>query len=88
MELLKLHREDKHPRAVGGSTTEDSHRKVKFPQPGIDQGQPLEVWETFLTQWAEYKKQMHVSLDNVAGQLISVEVRSSRTAFRGSQAEP
>ena len=44
--------------------------KVKFPQPEIDQDQPLEVWETFLTQWKEYKKQMQVSIDNVAGQLI------------------
>ena len=44
VELLKFHREDKHPRAVGGSATEDSRRKVKFRQPEIDQGQPLEVW--------------------------------------------
>ena len=49
VELFKAHREDKHPRAAGGSATEDSRRKVKFPQPEIDQGQPLEVWETFLT---------------------------------------
>ena len=44
VELLKFHREDKHPRAVGGSATEDSRRKVKFPQPEIDQGESLEVW--------------------------------------------
>ena len=55
VELFKAHREDKHPRAAGGSATEDSRRKVKFPQPEIDQGQPLEVWEMFLTQWKEYK---------------------------------
>ena len=43
VELLKLHDKAKHTQAVGASTTEDRHREVKFPQPGIDQGQPLEV---------------------------------------------
>ena len=41
LQLYGFHIQIKHPRAVGGSTTEDSRRKVKFPQPGIDQGQPL-----------------------------------------------
>ena len=56
---LKFHLEFSHPvppqNVVGTPPTEDNRRKVKFPQPGIDQGQPLEVWDTFLTQWAEYK---------------------------------
>ena len=71
---LKFHREDSHPvpphNVVESPSPEDNRRKVKFPQPGIDQGQPLEVWEKFLTKWTEYKKQMQVSDDNVAGQLI------------------
>ena len=33
-----FHIQNKHSQAVGGLTTEDSCRKVKFPQPGIDQG--------------------------------------------------
>ena len=46
LQLYGFNREDNHPRAEGESNTEDSRRKVKFPQPGIDQGQPLEVRET------------------------------------------
>ena len=72
---LKFHREDSHPppaqNVVGSPPPEDMRRKAKFPQPEIDQGQPLEVWETFLTQWEEYKKQMQVSIDKVPGQLVS-----------------
>ena len=62
--------------------TEDNRSKVKFPQPGIDQGKPLEVWETFLTQWAEYMKQMQVSTDNVAGQLISCGSKELQTSLQ------
>ena len=58
VEVVKFQREDKHPIAVGGPATEDSRRKIKFPQPEIDKDQPLEMWEAFLTQWNKYKKQM------------------------------
>ena len=81
VELLRLHREDKHPRAVGGQAMEDTRRKAKFPQPEIDQGQPLEVWETFLTQWEEYKRQVHVSTDKVQGQLVSCGSKELQTSL-------
>ena len=72
---LKFHLEFNHPspaqNVVGSPPPGDTRRKAKLPQPGIDQDQPLEAWETFLTRWAEYKKQMQVSTTNVAGQLIS-----------------
>ena len=42
----------------------------------------MEVWETFLTQWVEYKKQMHVSTDNVAGQLISCGSKELQTSLQ------
>ena len=42
----------------------------------------MEVWETFLTQWAEYKKQMQVSTDNVAGQLISCGSEELQTSLQ------
>ena len=45
----------------------DTHRKAKFPQPVIDQDQPLEAWETFLMRLSEYKEQMQASTTNVAG---------------------
>ena len=71
---LKFHLEFNHlspaQNVVGSPPPGDTRRKAKFPQPGIDQDQPLEAWETFLKRWAEYKKQMQVSTTNVAGQLI------------------
>ena len=81
VELLRFHREDKHPRAVGGQATEDTRRKAKFPQPEIDQGQPLEVWETFLTQWEEFKRQVHISTDKVPGQLVSCGSKELQTSL-------
>ena len=81
VELLKLHDKKQHTQAMGGSTTEDSRNKVKFPKPGIDQAQPLEEWETFLTRWAEYKKQMKVLTTNVAGQLISCASNELETSL-------
>ena len=69
---LRFHVEFEHPPPVqnvaGSQPSEDTRRKAKFPQPEIDQSQTLEVWETFLTQWEEYKKQMQVTIDNVTGQ--------------------
>ena len=72
---LRFHEKFEHPPPVqnvaGSQPSEDTRRKAKFPQPEIDKGQPLEVWETFLTQWEEYKRQVHVSTDKVQGQLVS-----------------
>ena len=50
LQLYGIHSSNKHTQAMGGSTAEDSRNKVKFQKPGIDQGQPLEEWETFLTR--------------------------------------
>ena len=46
LQLYRFHNQIKHTQAVGESTTEDSRRKVKFPQPGIDQ----DVWQPVLVQ--------------------------------------
>ena len=49
VELLKLHHQSVHQtHATGGSTAEDSRKKVKFPKPAVDQVQSLEEWETFV----------------------------------------
>ena len=55
LQLYGIHVSINHTQVMGGSATEDSRRKVKFPQPEIDKGESLEVWEMFLTQWEEYK---------------------------------
>ena len=77
--------EFEHPPPVqnvaGSQLAEDTRRKAKFPQPEIDQGQPLEVWETFLTQWEEYKRQVHVSTDKVQGQLVSCGSKELQTSL-------
>ena len=82
MEQLKLHDKRQHTQAMGGSTAEDSRNKVKFPQPKVDLGQSLEEWETFLTRWAEYKKQMKVDTGIVSGQLISCTSNELETSLR------
>ena len=87
---LKFHLEFTHPpiaQNVGQSPpTEDNRNKVKFPKPEVDQVQSLEEWETFLTRWKEYKKQMKVDTSNVSGQLISCtsnELETSLTRILG-----
>merc|ERR1712055_1204907 len=82
MEQLKLHDKRQHTQAMGGSTAEESRNKVKFPQPKGDLGQSLEDWETFLTRWAEYKKQMKVGAGIVSGQLISCTSTELETSLR------
>ena len=83
VELLKVHLQSVHQtHATGGSTAEDSRNKVKFPKPAVDQVQSLEEWETFLTRWAEYKKQMKVDTGNVSGQLISCTSNELETSLR------
>ena len=83
VELLKLHTQKVHQtHATGGTTAEDSRNKVKFPKPAVDQVQSLEEWETFLTRWAEYKKQMKVDTGNVSGQLISCTRNELETSLR------
>ena len=82
MEQLKLHDKRQHTQAMGGSTAEESRNKVKFPQPKVDLGQSLEDWETFLTRWAEYKKQMKVDTGNVSGQLLSCTSDKLETSLR------
>ena len=89
---LMFHREDINPptaqNVVGSPPKKDTRMKAKFPQPGIDQDQPLEAWETFLTRWAEYKKQMQISTTNVAGLLIScgsVELQTSLQRIMGRE---
>ena len=81
LQLYGLHVSINHTQAMVGPTAEDSRRKAKFPQPEIDQGQPLEVWETFLTQWEEYKRQVHVSTDKVQGQLVSCGSKELHTSL-------
>ena len=75
---LKFHREDSHrvppQNVVETPPTEDNRSKVKFPQPGIDKGQPLEVWE--------YNMQMQVLHGNVAGQLISCRSKELQTSLQ------
>ena len=83
VELLKVHLQSVHQtHATGGSTAEDSRNKVKFPKPAVDQVQLLEEWETLLTRWAEYKKQMKVDTGNVSGQLISCTSNELETSLR------
>ena len=82
VQLYGIHVSIKHTQATGRLTAEDSRNKVKFPKPGIDQAQPLEEWETFLTRWAEYKKQMKVLTTNVAGQLISCASNELETSLQ------
>ena len=83
VELLKVHLQSVHQtHATGGSTAEVSRNKVKFKQPEIDQAQSLEEWETFLTRWKEYKKQMKVDTGNVSGQLISCASNELETSLR------
>ena len=81
MEQLKLHAQAKHTQATGGSTAEDRRNRVKFPKPTVDQGQSLEEWETFLIQWAEYKRQMRVETGDVPGQLISCGSKELQTSL-------
>merc|ERR1711888_25787 len=82
VELLKLHHQSVHQtHATGGTTAEDSRNKVKFPKPAVDQVQSLEEWETSLTRWAEYKKQMKVYTGNVSGQLISCTINELETSL-------
>ena len=86
VELIKLHDKNSHTQATGGSTAGDSRNRVKFPKPTVDQGQSLEEWETFLIQWAEYKRQMRVETEDVSGQLISCgsnELQTSLTRVLG-----
>ena len=80
--LIELHDKNSHTQVSGGSTAGDSRNKVKFKQPEIDQGQSLEEWETFLTRWKEYKKQMKVDTGNVSGQLISCASNELETSLR------
>ena len=82
VELLKLHDKNNHTQATGGSTAGDSRNRVKFKQPEIDQSQSLEEWETFLTRWEEYKKQMKVDTGSVSGQLISCASNELETSLR------
>ena len=91
LQVLTFHREDNHPLSpqymVQSPPTEDNRNKVKFPKPEVDQVQSLEQWETFLTRWKEYKKQMKVDTSNVAGQLISCtsdELETSLTRVLGN----
>ena len=85
LQLLTFHREDSHPpppqNVVGSPPSEDTRRKAKFPQPEIDQGQPLEVWETFLTQCEEFKRQVHIPTDKVPGQLVSCGSKELQTSL-------
>ena len=82
VELIKLHDKNSHTQNTGGSTAGDSRNKVKFKQPKIDQAQSLEEWETFLTRWKEYKKQMMVGSGNASGQLIQCTSDELETSLR------
>ena len=81
LQFYGLHVSINHTQAMVGPTAEDSRRKAKFPKPEIDQGQPLEVWETFLTQWEEFKRQVHISTDKVPGQLVSCGSKELQTSL-------
>ena len=47
------------------------NKKSKFPRPEIDQVQTLEVWDTFIADWEEYKRQRGVSASNAPGLLVA-----------------
>ena len=79
VDILKLHREDDHPPApptnvVGVPATGTAEVPVtgdkKFPRPEIDQVQTLEVWDTFIADWGEYKRQRGVLASIAPGLLV------------------
>ena len=56
---IKFHREDDHPLVVPTQTMGEpatGDKRNKFPGPEFDKVQTLEVWETFIANWEEYKR--------------------------------
>ena len=74
LQLYGFHRKDKHRQAMWESNTEESRRKVKFPQPGTSVGSMGHIPHTVgVIQEAD---------EGLAGQLISCGSKELQTSLQ------